>query len=419
MNREQNRMFELLREFDAFCADNNIIYFLSGDTLLYAVCTRSIEPDPVCCSVVMDASNCGKFIGAFEKNHPDNRELEYWGNSEIYPDYTVRYVASDTTGFSVLDYLNYRTHGMSVEIQILRGDDRKKQTKRYLAIEKSFMEEAHLTKAERSFSDLSKQEKKDDIYVRMSVARRGKADLKKAMFEYFLAECGHPVKPSRGMIGVYTFINCNHKIKDVSQYYFENAETCLVEGAVFPIPACSETLLKIMYPSEISCVDGKACLTGERKKSIDRIIDTVTPYDRAISDMGITAQEIQDILDLKKQSQELFRQNQPDSDMATEDWKVVKQTSARFRMWKYYLPLKAEIAELYASGDYESLAVIFQPYTDELDNFLEDERSFSFDNDILKIYLAMLEHQGKYGKAAKIISLIPAGHFTDIEMYDI
>ena len=106
MSKEQVKLFELLKEFDALCREVGVQYFLTGETLKYALEKESIGPNAAYASVLMTGDNCRAFIDAFEQKGLSDRELDYWGNNPTYPDFTLRYVASDTTAFDMLDYLN-------------------------------------------------------------------------------------------------------------------------------------------------------------------------------------------------------------------------------------------------------------------------------------------------------------------------
>ena len=179
MNKEQIKVFELIKEFDVFCKENKIKYCLSGDTLMYGVAKGSISPRPYGGFVIMTGENCRRFIDAFQTKKPDNRELEYWGNSPAYPNYSVRYIASDTTSFSVMECLNYQCHGLFVEIQILRGENKKKETVRKIALERGMALNAYSTKTKTAKIRRKKDILADKYYQSVSTIK-GKKKIRKS-----------------------------------------------------------------------------------------------------------------------------------------------------------------------------------------------------------------------------------------------
>lgn len=415
MNREQSRLFELMKEFDSFCSTNSIKYFLSGEALMYGVCCGRMEPRPCYASVIMDAENCRKFIDAFEAGYAENREIEYWGNSDTYPDYTVRYIASDTTAFNIFDYQNYKCHGMFIEIQILRGENGKKVTRHNLALEKGIMlnsynETARLTKVK------SMHDRKSDGYFKAMSMMKGQAGLRKYLFNFFMTECAKPKSLGKGLGGLYTFINRSRKIKDVSSFYFANADQCTIEGYNFPVPSNARILIKKMFNKRYK-PDASGDHVEDNFRYIENcIVDPDYPYADALENMNMSKEDFQEIRRSKERIEEINRLNNDNNTVVREDWRTVQQTDARFRMWKHYMPLKDEILKLDAARDWRGLEMIFWEYTEELNSMRSIGRSFSFDNELLDVYIRLLIHKGLFDEADRIIRQMPKSHLQKIEL---
>ncbi len=413
MNREQQRIFELMKEFDEFCSKNEIKYCLSGESLLYGFSLGTIEPKPCNGSVIMTAANCKKFIEAFESEKPEGREIEYWGNSKNYPDYSVRYVNSNTTSFNILDFLNYQTHGMFIEIQILRNNKRKKADRTFRAIEKgitfnSYNDSVHLTKIKR------KKDKLSNAYYKGMCILKGKARVRKQLFEHIMTSNSKPDSMGKGVAGVYKFTNRNKVIKDVSQYYFDKLDTCEIEGYSFPIPSNTRAFLKKVFAGRYSYgVDGDK-VSNNFRYTDNCIVDADVPYAESIKNMDINKSEILELIKSKERIEEINKLNKSNNTLVRGDWLTVLQTDARFRMWKHYMPLKDEILGLYKAEDWDKLEEIFEDYTSELSELRDKKRSFSFDNDILKIYIQLLEYRGNFEEADRIYSQLPKSHFEPI-----
>ncbi|MBR7088278.1 MAG: LicD family protein [Mogibacterium sp.] len=425
MNKEQTKLFELLREFDAFCKENDIKYCLSGETLLYGVTMGCIEPWPTHGVVIMTGDNCSKFVSCFEKKHPQNREIEYWGNSPKYPDYTVRYVASDTTSFNIVEFLNYNTHGMYIEIMILRGENHKKETLSKLALERGIMIN--------SFSEATQKTeingKKDILsngYYKTATVFAGKKKIRKQLFDYFTTKCIKPVAPEKGKSGIYTVFFKGKKYRDISRNYFDQPETCEIEGYTFPVPRNARTYLRRFFGERIKCSYAGDQVTDSFAFADFCVVDVDTPYAESIKNMNLTDDDFIKIYKSKERIDEINELNKDNNKRAKTDWQTVLQTGARFRMWKKYMPMKEEILKLNAdlNGDdkekareaLKALDKIFADYKAELENMKPLKRSFSFDNELFDAFISMMEHQGHFKEADRIIRDLPMSHLKDIEM---
>lgn len=414
MNKEQTMMFEFMKEFDAFCSDNEIKYCLSGESLLYGFSYGRIEPKPFFGSVIMTAANCRKFIEAFNAKKPAGRELEYWGNSENYPEYSVRYVNSNTTSFNLLDFLNYKTHGMFIEIQILRNNKQKKGGESIRALERGIIENAYSTtiKAPRK---MSKKQAIACDYYKAKCLIKGKLGVRKAVFDYLMKENSKPETTNKGVGGVYRFTNRGKNISEVSQYYFDKLETCEIEGYHFPVPSNTRALIHKMYEDRYSYSEDGDQVIDDTSYAENSIIDVKMPYAEAIKEMGINKTEILELIKSKERIEEINIANRPNNKIFKSDWATVLQTDARFRMWKHYMPLKDEILRLHEEQDWDALEKLFVEYTRELRALKGSNRSFSFDNDILKIYIQLLEIRGDFEEADRVYNQLPKSHFEEIK----
>lgn len=414
VNAYQERLFELMKEFDSLCKEAGAEYWLFGETLLHAVTDGTLETRPLGADAAMFPDDCRKFLDALEKAGLKDREIEHWGNSEKYPDCTVRYVASDTTAFSITDYPYYRTHGLHITIHILRRENSKKQTKRYMAAEKEILDSCFKYAKKKRLSEMSSRQKKDYIYSGLTQLRMGEAGLRRSMFSYFMENCGKPKKESGGVFPAYSFVCGGRRFRYVQGYHFGGSDVCTVEGAEFPVPAGALTLLSSMYPSRLSRIGEKICVINTPDDSLDRVLDMTLPYKTVTEELGLTDKEVNRIHECKAGISELNRQNRADGKRATEDWKTVRRTHRRMELWKHYMPLKDQILQLYEEGDYDRLKILLMPYDEAIEEQLTQGHSFAFDKDILKVYMSLLEHRGSYKKVVEIMSFLPQSHLKDI-----
>lgn len=414
MDRIQTRVFELLKEFDALCRENGISYCLNGETLFYGLSTGSIGPNPCGAFVIMTGDNCRKLIAAFDEKKPADREIEYWGNSPDYPDYTLRYVASDTTSFNIIDYLNYKSHGLFIEVSILRGKSRGRENRMNNAIERGIMLNARNEATGMSEKSGRKAILSDGIYKARSIFG-GKTALKKKTFDYFSSECAKPAPNGKGISGTYLFYYRGKLIKDVSQNYFDNLSTCEIEEVAFPAPRSPRAFLRKVFGGKYKYTAAQGDWYDDNHQySTFSIVDADTPYAEAFSCMDLSKEDFEKIYKAKMRIDSINAENKANNKIAREDWATVQQTGARFRMWKKYMPMKKEILELSAAGEYKKLKEIFEEYTNELAG-VGMKRSFSFDNEIFDAYIDMLEHLGKFGEADRLLRYLPKSHLDDIE----
>lgn len=415
MNKEQTRLFELLKEFDAFCNENGIRYCLSGETLLYAVTKGSIEPRPTHGTVIMTGDNAARFVSCFEKNHPDNREIEYWGNSPKYPDFTVRYVDSETTSFNIVDFLSYQTHGMFIEIMILRGENRKKETLSKLALERGVMINSY-GEDTRQTEINGRKDILSNGYYRTARVVAGQKKIRKQLFDYFTTACVKPVAPEKGKSGIYAIYYRGKKYRDISRNYFDQPGTCEIEGYTFPAPRNARTYLRRFFGERIKCSYDGDQVTDSFTYADNSVVDVDTPYRESIRNMNLSDEDFVKVFKSKQRIDEINQLNKDNNKIAKSDWQTVLQTGARFRMWKKYMPMKEEILSLHAAGDYRALSRIFAEYREELEGMKAQKKSFSFDNEIFDVFISMLEHQGHFKEADRIIRDLPMSHLKDIEI---
>lgn len=322
MNREQQKILDLLNEFDSFCKKNGIRYRLAGDTLLYGYVNGEIEPKPYCASVLMEGGECLKFLKAFESTKPEGRELEFWGNSPSYPDYTVRYIASDTTAFSPYDCLNYDAHGMFVDIQILKGGKRTRGRSSRLALERGIELRACTEKGSRP----SIRGRRDKAALAMlAVGERlfGKAKIRADLFNYFASNCSEPTPREKGG-SVYSLRSRGKSINNMPRKYFENISECTIEGITFPVPGDIEEYLKKYYSKRLLDEDGYLKIKEKKLPYNDScIVYPDAPYADIYDKTGIKKEEIEKIYEYEKKISAYKASNKKNNALATSDWQAV------------------------------------------------------------------------------------------------
>lgn len=412
MNKNQEKVFEMLKEFDELCKGNNIEYFLFGDTLLYATCCHGIMPETYFAVVVMTADNTKRFIDAAKSSGAENREIEYWGNSEKYPDYSIRYTDASTTAFNMLDWPDYKAHGFYIEIRPLRSTKPAKKHRKQLVLERGLLLDSHnvntLKTTARSPGNIKRL-----AYYKAWCIKKPHGKLKRELFEYWLKN-GKPYREHKGASGSYSYAVRPGKFVEISENHFREVAVCEIEGMEFPAPLYTRTLLTQIYPDRF--------FPGEQRDSADisnmyfehSLTDTDMPYRDFFADKKPLMGEHKRARKCKHQYDLQNKDNRGNKAEAADNWATVCQTDARYRMAEHYAPLKEEIILADETGDDATLRKILKPYHDELQELSKNGKVFAFDKDILNIYLKLLEREGKYEQVDNILNNMPITHLRSV-----
>lgn len=121
----------LLQEFQEICKANKIDYKIVWG------------PEEIGTGVLMNSDGCRSFLSAAEEASRDDRTVESWLNSESYPDETLRYIGTDSLCYNILDYDNYKSHGIFIEINIVRRIDASAGDKKLRALISSLKRDAY------------------------------------------------------------------------------------------------------------------------------------------------------------------------------------------------------------------------------------------------------------------------------------
>lgn len=87
MNREQQKVLELLKEIDIICRKNKITYFLSPYLTLCAVTERPFPLNPEAGVIYMKTGDMERFKNVFEEEPVLRRALESMDSYKYFPDF--------------------------------------------------------------------------------------------------------------------------------------------------------------------------------------------------------------------------------------------------------------------------------------------------------------------------------------------
>lgn len=420
MDKDSQKVLELLEEFDGICKENDIEYYLTGETLLYAFCSGTMEPKAINAKVLMTVDNAKKFIAAVNRNLPANRAVEYWGNSRRYPDFTVKYTATDTLCFNVLEKLDFTTHGFHIHIGIMRGNVRAKFLKKKAAslLELGIGAGGH----NESLVPYMKGAKKNAIAIAIAkpievIIGRGRLRRKLWNFLCKTAKTGNSLV--KGSYQVWNVHYAKNRKAKISSLYFDGNETCMIEGKEYPAPNYTYTYLREVVPGRITASeDGSYSAVNNFAFRENCVVDAEIPYAEYFDRVENSNAAFKKVYKHKFKSELARIKNRKHGKLANNNWQIVQQTDYRFKMGELYLPKKEQILALYEEKNFDELWEMFREYDEALGVTLKTKKSFAFDREILDIYVETLADRGNFAKIKDVLGYLPKNHTATVTVFE-
>ena len=116
MNREQQKVLELLKEIDTICRKNKITYYLSPYLTLCAVTERPFPMNPASNDIYMKTGDMARFKNIFDEEPELRRALESMENNSRFPGFFLRYTDKDTLFYKLDEYGKYKHPGLGINI---------------------------------------------------------------------------------------------------------------------------------------------------------------------------------------------------------------------------------------------------------------------------------------------------------------
>ena len=174
MNKNIEYAQNLLEEFIQLCESNGIKFL------------KTWGPEEIGAGVAISSKDARKLLEIFRNDMPSGRAYECWDNNEHYPDPTIRYVGLDSTCFNIIDYPNYKYHGIFVEVEIIRKRGQALVDIYASAIERSIIEHSYNFKEKKPATG-RKAEGREKLY-KFALKRGGDAGVRKRAFTQVLNE---------------------------------------------------------------------------------------------------------------------------------------------------------------------------------------------------------------------------------------
>ena len=127
----QNELVGLLMEIDTICREEKLHYCLAEDTAWSAQNKGFLPDNSYEANVFMPAEDIEAFCSIAQKRFP-GREIESLYNNPKYPAFYIKYVNCDSLCFDIDQAKHFQTHGLHVNITILRHPVQKRWKRKFL-----------------------------------------------------------------------------------------------------------------------------------------------------------------------------------------------------------------------------------------------------------------------------------------------
>lgn len=380
LNREQQKILELLKEIDIICKKNKIPYFLSPYLTFCAVMKRPFPQNPSAGVVYMKTGDMERFKNIFEEEPELRRTLESMENNSRFPGFFLRYTDKDTLLYRMDEYGKYRYPGISVTILPLQCEYGPKLKYHW---------------------NRMREEGWKRIYGKKGTWRN-RRELACIWMVRFLLLCG------RGWLGKSIFQDLLHQPQEnvrtyVIRYFemnlyfsasvFERTQEIELEGERFSIPEDVEKYLVTAYGKKY------------RNKSPEKYV----PDSMSVCSALIPCEEfMQQSKELKKfaaDRKRVVRRRKFGLNYRKyfeQCWDYVKFCGAKCECSAAYRKKQSYIQNLLKNEDYVQLEKTFAEYTRMMNRCLKYEEAFDTDPEIFELYLQYLEKTGRISYMEKV-----------------
>lgn len=381
LNREQQKILELLKEIDSICRKNKITYFLSPYFTLCAVTGRPFPKNPSAGNIYMKTGDMEKFKNVFEKEPELRRVLESMENNKHFPGFFLRYTDKDTLYYKMDDYGKYHYPGMAVNILPLQCEYGPK--KKYLWNRmredgwKKICGKNSQRKGKRDFAC---------IWMVRILSLGGRTRLGKKIFRDLIYQ---PQKDPKTYV-----IRFQNRNVYYSADIFENPREAELGGEHFFIPGDPEKYLTTAF--------GK----NYRNKEPENYRPAPTTVCSALISCEEFMQqhraEARKLASLRKKREARRKYGMSYKKYFEQCWGYAKFCGKKYTCAKAYRQNEGYIRNLSDNGDYVRLEKAFTEYTSMMNQCLKYDEIFEADPEILELYMKYLEKTGRIPLLEKV-----------------
>lgn len=386
MNKKQQVILSLLKEIDEICRKHQIEYFLSPRLTLCAVEGQPFPQNPMFGVVLMKVSEMERFRQVIENDPREKRALESMKNHKWFPGFYMRYENTDTVCINLDTARDYAYPGLGINIYPLRTNIASKVKRRTNTLQEMGWQELCNVYSR----DMSAKTALSKFLVRMSCCIGGQQMQAARMYDSF---CKNQQDPNAK--------NYILKRKKQTTIYpaeiFQSTKEVTLEGETFQAPCDIEKYLTISYGA-----DYKSVKEARYTVPTQMIVSARVSYIQFWKEAGDFERYCKN---RRKNVRRLIKSRRL-KDYFNECWRYVEFCGCRMNLGISYAKRKDYIKNLYKNEDYITLEKVFRPYFKMMRKSLEKGEVFSEDEEILDIYLDVLEKTGKTGQREKLRTMI-------------
>lgn len=386
MNKKQKVILSLLKEIDEICRQNKIEYYLSPRLTLCAVEDKPFPKNPMFGVVLMKTADMERFRKAVDEDPREKRALESMKSHKWFSGFYLRYTNTDTLCLNLDNTRDYAFPGIGVSIFPLRTPVGRASANRSLSRdENAWTELCHINYAERNFKS-----RVNRTIMRLQCMINGRQRQAAHLYDRFVRAYQQP--------GADKYILKRRKQTTVFPAdIFANSKRVTLEGVELQIPEKAEEYLTISYGNNYKAVTDPKY---------------VTPIALAVSARVSYTQFWKEAGDYERYCKERMRNSRKlarsrrHKEYFNECWDYVEFCGERMNLGVSYEKKKDYIKNLYKNEDYMTLEKVFRPYFKMMQKSLQKNELFAEDEEILDIYIDVLEKTGKTVQREKIGMLI-------------
>ena len=373
MNREQQKVLELLKEIDTICKKNKITYFLSPYLTLCAVTKRPFPMNPASSDIYMKTGDMERFRNVLEEEPELRRALESMENNSRFPGFYLRYVDKDTLYYKMNEYGKYRHPGIGINILPLQCEYGPKG--KYLW-----------------------NRMREDGWKRIYGKKgqwRNRRDLACIWMVRFLSLCG------RGWLAKSIFRDLIHQPQNdpktyVLRYFdqniyfpahiFETSEEVELGGEHFMAPEDTDRYLTVAYGKNYRNKAPENYSPGSLV-----VCSTLIPCEEFLQQSG----ELKRFASARRKREKRRQFGLNYREYFAQCWDYAKFCGEKYACTLEYRRKLSYIRNLFKNEDYVELEKAFAGYTRMTNRCLKYEEAFETDPEVFELYLKYLEKTGR------------------------
>lgn|GEM_PF-5019335 len=395
MNAIQQKVFELLEEFDRICSENDIDYCLGPFAVSCSLLYGTFHENDPKVDVVMMPDDVSRFIKYMNDNGMPGRSIEYMGNYGRYLSFNLSYVNDETTFFDLKRGYDFSHNGVRLDIEIIRSA--KKKNNVLMAIEHGLEVSGYRLTTMLSLSTAASFAFANVLKV------IGRARLNRKMFSVFMNAYKTTGRER-------TFIRpFKNRVVYFEKNMFNNLKSVRFNGKSFPAPEKTERYLVDFFGA-----NWRNIVENDIYNNKFTVAMSDLPYAEFADNMKNEGIDISHAL--KEQRKSLtdaffsFRHLR-NKDMS---WLIAQRSGDRLELYEELMSKRELINNLHNNNDYEELNRVFAKHEEKTRYYYNHGLGLCVSKDFFELQCELLERRGQHEFVEELKKMIPERHLKPI-----